>query len=60
MKFWSLEGKKALITGGSKGIGFAIAEEFVQLGARIIIVARDEKKLNEIVKGFKKQDYDID
>ncbi|MFZ1805899.1 MAG: SDR family oxidoreductase [Cyclobacteriaceae bacterium] len=60
MKAWSLEGKKALITGGSKGIGFAITEEFAQLGARIIIVARDEKQLNKTVKEFKKQSFDVE
>jgi len=60
MKAWTLEGKKALITGGSKGIGFAIAEEFVHLGARIIIVARDEKQLSDVVKKFKGQGFDTE
>ena len=40
---WRLKGKLALITGGTKGIGLAIAEEFLRLGAEIFIVARSEK-----------------
>ncbi|MEP2668203.1 MAG: SDR family oxidoreductase [Cyclobacteriaceae bacterium] len=60
MKAWTLEGKKALITGGSKGIGFAIAEEFVHLGARVIIVARDEKQLSDVVKKFKGQGFNTE
>ncbi len=34
-----------LITGGSSGIGFAIAKKFIELGNKVIIVARDKNKL---------------
>ena len=37
---WSLKGKKALITGGTKGIGFAITEELVKFGSEVLIVSR--------------------
>jgi len=37
----SLRGKRALITGGSKGIGFAIAEALTAEGASVGLIARD-------------------
>lgn len=40
-----LEGKIALITGGSSGIGLAIACRFVQEGARVFITGRREAQL---------------
>ncbi|MEW6510579.1 MAG: SDR family oxidoreductase [Bacteroidota bacterium] len=42
---WSLQGMKALITGGSKGIGRAVAEEFLALGAEVFVIARGEPEL---------------
>ncbi|GAB3072151.1 SDR family oxidoreductase [Nocardioides zeae] len=40
-----LEGQLCVVTGGSKGIGFAIAERYVAAGARVVIAARDEGDL---------------
>lgn len=42
-----LEGKIVFITGGSRGLGLALAEEFVRAGARVAISARDAEKLAE-------------
>ena len=52
MMKWNLNGKTALITGGTKGIGRAIAEEFIGLGASVFIVARDEAVLHETIQSF--------
>lgn len=38
---WSLEGRKAVVTGATKGIGRAVAEELCGLGAEVLLVARD-------------------
>lgn len=44
---WNLSGKKALITGGSRGIGRAIALELASLGAEITLVGRDMESLEQ-------------
>ncbi|QLH72568.1 SDR family oxidoreductase [Rhodopseudomonas palustris] len=41
----SFAGKAALVTGGSKGIGFAIARALAQAGASVMICARDESEI---------------
>lgn len=55
---WSLDGKKALVTGGTKGIGKATVCELLELGAEVLFTARNESEINTLeqelsAKGFK-------
>lgn len=42
---WTLQGKKALVTGGTKGIGLAITKEFLDLDCEVLVVARNTKSI---------------
>jgi NAD(P)-dependent dehydrogenase (short-subunit alcohol dehydrogenase family) len=42
-----VEGKTAVITGGTEGIGLAIAKLFVKKGAHVFITGRRRKELDE-------------
>jgi NAD(P)-dependent dehydrogenase (short-subunit alcohol dehydrogenase family) len=44
-----LQGKVAVITGGSSGMGFATAEQFISEGAYVYVTGRREKELNAAV-----------
>jgi len=45
-----LEGKVAVVTGGSSGIGLATTQEFVQQGAHVFITGRRKEELDRVVK----------
>lgn len=49
-----LEGKRALITGSTKGIGYAIALQLAQEGAHVIINGRTENSLQEALARLQK------
>lgn len=52
---WNLENKTSLITGGSKGIGLAIVEEFLSLGAEVFFVARTQADVLKIINKNKEK-----
>ena len=47
-----LQGKIALVTGGSSGIGLATAKQFVNEGAYVFVTGRREAELAEAVKAI--------
>jgi NAD(P)-dependent dehydrogenase (short-subunit alcohol dehydrogenase family) len=51
-KLFSLDGKVALITGGSKGIGAEIALSLLKAGANVICVSRSENTIKEELTEF--------
>lgn len=55
-----LKGRVALITGGTSGIGFAMAREFCDSGARVIITGRSQDRIDAALTGLKSdQSYGI-
>ena len=45
-----LQDKVAVITGGSRGLGFAIAEKFIGAGAKVVIASRSPRAVEQAVK----------
>jgi dehydrogenase/reductase SDR family member 4 len=54
---FSLEGKVAVITGASKGIGEAIAQVFAEQGATVVVNSRKSDALEQVVENLKNQGF---
>ena len=54
-----LSGKVVLITGGSRGLGFAMAQEFAAAGARIVLCARDAQELESAREQLSRSGADV-
>ena len=65
MNLFDLTGRRALITGSSKGLGYAIAEGLAEAGAEVVINARGAKELEQardrlVAAGHKAHAYAFD
>lgn len=54
-KSFNLEGKVAIITGSSKGIGRSIAQALAEHGAKVIISSRSQEAVDEVAAAFQKE-----
>lgn len=52
LSLFDLQGKRALVTGGTQGIGAALSKGLGEAGAELIINARDSNKLNAFVSAM--------
>ncbi|XP_014524540.1 tropinone reductase-like [Vigna radiata var. radiata] len=56
---WSLQGMTALVTGGSKGIGYSIVEQLAELGATVHTCSRNQAELNESLNEWTTKGYRV-
>jgi len=53
-RFPDLDGKTAVVTGGSKGIGAVTCEALAANGVRVAVIARDSERIDEVVGRLKR------
>ncbi|SAK57225.1 SDR family oxidoreductase [Caballeronia ptereochthonis] len=59
LTLFSLQGKRALITGSGRGIGLALARGLAGAGAAIIINDRNERKAAAVAAGLRDEGFDV-
>lgn len=56
---WRLESKKVLVTGGTKGIGKACVQQFLELGAQVLFTARTSNEVEDLEKDLRAQGFKV-
>lgn len=59
MGLFNLTGKRALITGGTHGLGMAMAEGLADAGAELVITGTTPAKMDEALNHYKSKDYAV-
>jgi len=52
---WRLDGTRAVVTGGTKGIGLAVTRELLELGAHVLVASRGEARLDPALSAAAKE-----
>ena len=57
---FSLDGRRALVTGGSSGIGLGCAVALAEAGAHVIIMARRQEQLDEVAEAMTEAGHSVE
>ena len=57
---FDLTGSRALITGSSRGIGFALAKGLAEAGAAIVLNGRDRERIDQAAAKLRQEGFDVD
>lgn len=57
MNLFNIEGWKAIVTGGTRGLGYGVAEGFLEAGAKVVIFGTSEK-VKKVASDFCERGYD--